>query len=235
MAGIGLVSLNQTDKGWALGYDGIQNFNNIQLQKQTLVDASGEGGGNIQMQGGGVTLKSNSGIFADTLGGQNGGGIFIRAEQLNIEDASGVSANTFSSGAGGNVSIKTGQLFVRDGAYVDARTFDRGQGGTLTVNASDFVELVGAIPNNRFPSGLFTRTEGAGGAGKLTIETGQLIVRDGAQVVAGTRNTGQGGTLEVTASDSVEVIGRSVDGQIGSGLFTQSEGTGVDCQIICPR
>jgi len=226
VAGIGLVSLNSTDKGWALGYDGVQNFNNIQLSQQTLVDASGEGGGNIQVQGRAVTLKSNSGIFADTLGRQNGGGIFIRAEQLNIEDASGVSANTFSSGAGGNVSIKTGRLFVRDGAFVDARTFDRGQGGMLTVNASDSVELVGAIPNSRFPSGLFTRTEGVGSAGKLTIETKQLIVRDGAQVSAGTRNAGQGGTLEVTASESVKVIGTSVDGQIGSGLFTQSQGTG---------
>jgi filamentous hemagglutinin family protein len=77
VAGIGLVSLNPTDKGWALGYDGVQNFNNIQLSQQALVDGSGEGGGNIQVQGGGITLKNNSGIFADTLGSQNGGGIFI--------------------------------------------------------------------------------------------------------------------------------------------------------------
>ena len=226
VAGSSLVSLTPTAQGWMLGYEGVQNFRDIQLSQAAIVDASGEGGGNVQVQGKGVTLSDKSGIFAHTLGIQNGGGIFIRAEQLNIKGASGVSANTFSSGTGGNVSIKTGNLLLQDGAYIDARTFDQGQGGDLTVNASGFVELIGTTPDGQSPSGLFTRTQGAGSAGKLTIETGQLIVRDGAEVFASTVGTGRGGTLEVTASELVEVIGR-VDSQItNGGLYSQTFGVG---------
>lgn len=51
----GLVSLTPTDKGWTLGYEGVQNFGDIQLSQQAAVDASGESGGNIQLRSRRVT------------------------------------------------------------------------------------------------------------------------------------------------------------------------------------
>jgi large exoprotein involved in heme utilization and adhesion len=59
----------------------------------------------------------------------------------------------------------------------------------------------------------------------LIINTRRLIVRDGAQVDSGTATSGKGGTLQITASESVEVIGESADGSSG-GLFAGSEGSG---------
>jgi large exoprotein involved in heme utilization and adhesion len=52
VAGNSLVSLNPTNNGWVLGYESVQNFQNIQLIQRTVngseipssVDASGEGG-----------------------------------------------------------------------------------------------------------------------------------------------------------------------------------------------
>lgn len=60
------------------------------------------------------------------------------------------------------------------------------------------------------------------------IKTGQLIVRDGAQVSASTVGGGQrGGTLAVTASESVQLIGTSPNGRVRSGLLVgTNEGTG---------
>ena len=57
VAGNSLVSLNPTNQDWTLGYEGVQNFQNIQLIKRTsngsdipsTVDTSGEGGGNIKL------------------------------------------------------------------------------------------------------------------------------------------------------------------------------------------
>jgi large exoprotein involved in heme utilization and adhesion len=53
-----------------------------------------------------------------------------------------------------------------------------------------------------------------------------LLVRDGAGVSADTLGQGKGGSLQITASEGVEVIGISADGQFSSGLFTESEGSG---------
>jgi filamentous hemagglutinin family protein len=242
-----LVNLTATNPGWALGYNDVQNFQDIQLSQGAAVDASGEGGGNIQVQGRSITLTDESGISADTLGSENGGGIFLRASQLSVRDGAGISAstygagrggnvivtasesvelsgdiysNTFGAGAGGNLTITTGRLTIRDGAVVSSGTFDTGSGGTLSVTASDFVELVGISADGLFPSSLSTSTHNAGQAGDLKVDTKRLIARDGGRVSASTFGTGRGGTLTVTASEAVELIG--VGGVFFSGLFTRT-------------
>jgi filamentous hemagglutinin family protein len=242
-----LVNLTATNPGWALGYNDVQNFQDIQLSQGAAVDASGEGGGNIQVQGRSITLTDESGISADTLGSENGGGIFLRASQLSVRDGAGISAstygagrggnvivtasesvelsgdiysNTFGAGAGGNLTITTGRLTIRDGAVVSSGTFETGSGGTLSVTASDFVELVGISADGLFPSSLSTSTHNAGQAGDLKVDTKRLIARDGGRVSASTFGTGRGGTLTVTASEAVELIG--VGGVFFSGLFTRT-------------
>ncbi|MDP8935049.1 MAG: filamentous hemagglutinin N-terminal domain-containing protein, partial [Cyanobacteriota bacterium] len=66
-----LVSLTFNDSGFALGYAGVQNFQDIQLSQGAAVnasdiDASGEGGGTIQVQGRRVVLTEDSGIISQT-------------------------------------------------------------------------------------------------------------------------------------------------------------------------
>lgn len=144
------------------------------------------------------------------------------------QQASGLFTVTEEGGTGsaGNLTINTGRLVVRDGATISTSTFSEGKGGNLTVNASDFIELTGTRPNGKFPSGLFAQTTGNGNAGNLKINTGRLVVRDGAQVSASTFNAGQGGTLTVIASDVIEIEGASPNGTFPSGLFVQSINTG---------
>ena len=45
------VSLDRTESGFILDYEGVQNFQDIQLGDRASVDASGKGGGDIQVQG----------------------------------------------------------------------------------------------------------------------------------------------------------------------------------------
>jgi large exoprotein involved in heme utilization and adhesion len=86
--------------------------------------------------------------------------------------------------------------------------------------------VIGESANRRFSSGLFASTQGSGDAGDLTIATGRLLLRDGAVVTASTRSTGKGGTLSVTASDTIEVVGSSADGRTTSSLTAQTTGAG---------
>ena len=189
VAGSGVVTLTPIDTGFALGYADVQTFGDIQLSGGAVVDASGAGGGDIQVQGRRVTLQDGSQIEASTLGAGGGGMLNVNAlESIELIGATpdGQSFSAFlalvyqgATGAGGNLTVKTEQLSFRDGLI------------------STSVEE-GAIGNG----------------GNLTVDTEQLIVRDGAQIGAGTLGKGDGGSLIVSARESVELIGDS------SGLFT---------------
>jgi large exoprotein involved in heme utilization and adhesion len=131
-------------------------------------------------------------------------------------------ANSGSRGNAGDLSIETRNLIVRDGAQVSSGTFGEGAGGNLTVKATDSVQAIGTRADGRSPSGLFTQASSRGNAGDLSIETGILIVRDGAQVGAGTRGSGASGNLTVKAKDSIQLIGTTADNRFPSGLFAQA-------------
>ena len=51
---------------WALGYEGVENFGDIQLTQGAVVDASGEGGGAIQVQGRQVSVQDGSQIQSES-------------------------------------------------------------------------------------------------------------------------------------------------------------------------
>jgi large exoprotein involved in heme utilization and adhesion len=133
-------------------------------------------------------------------------------------------STTEGIGKAGDLTITTPVLLVRDGAQVDASTIGSGDGGSLSVNASESVQLIGTITtaNGQYPSGLFTSTESTGKAGSLTITTPILLVRDGARVDTSTRGSGNGGSLNVNASESVQVIGTTADRRVGSGLIASN-------------
>ncbi|MBN3884244.1 MAG: filamentous hemagglutinin N-terminal domain-containing protein [Nostoc sp. JL34] len=208
-----LVSLKPTSQGWSLGYEGVQNFQNIRLiQRQTvdgsnissIVDASGDDAGNIQVQGKTVELS----------------GDFVRLISLTTSDKNG-----------GDITITTEKLIVQNGAQVGTSTLNKGSGGNLIVNASKSVQLIG----NNLPDStttLFTTTFSDGNAGNLTIKTGKLRVQ-GAEISAGSTAIvgdsqliiaeGKGGNLTVNASESIELIGTSAtDDSHPSGLFTSA-------------
>jgi large exoprotein involved in heme utilization and adhesion len=189
--------------------------------------------GDIEIETGRLVVRDGAQVSASTFSEGQGGTLTITASEsieLNGTSANGNPSGLFvvaqDIGVAGDIEIETGRLVVRDGAQVSASTRGRGQGGTLTVTASESIELNGTSAN-RNPSGLFVVAQDIGVAGDIEIETGRLVVQDGAQVSASTRGGGQGGTLTVTASESVQLTGTSANGQSRSGLFVGTTGTGV--------
>lgn len=165
-----------------------------------------------------------------------------------------LAAGTQGAGNSQDLTINTRRLVIQDGAVVTAGSSDRGRGGKLTVNASDSVELIGTaavaanlstfvdvigdsgvslfgvVDGRPFPSGLITGTAGTGDAGSLTITTGRLVIRDGAQASVSTTGAGNAGRLTVRASE-VELTGTSEDAKfpnsiIGSSLLTTAVSSG---------
>ncbi len=228
VSGAGTVGLNLADNQIQLNFpSGIERAD-VSLTNGTLVSTSAQGSGAIQLVGRQIRLQ-DSRVETINLGAQPGGNLTVNASEaveLYGSEAGGTFANglfteTQGEGSAGNIAIATQQLRVEGEARVSAATFGAGAGGSLTVDAMNSVELIGVDSNNpQLFTGLLTDAESSGAAGNLTINTRQLIVRDGAQVSAVTFGAGDGGNVTVNTSESVELLGATPSVLFPSGLFT---------------
>ncbi|GET43276.1 beta strand repeat-containing protein [Microseira wollei] len=192
-------------------------FGDIRFTGAASADASGNGGGIIQVQGRRIWLRDGAAILATTLGTGNGEGITVRASEslevlgfarnLLFPSIISTSSQAGSSGKAGDIAIETPTLLVGDGGVISSATFGSGMAGNMTVRASS-VEAFGTLGNS-VPSGLYATAElgSTGNAGDLTIETQRLRLTDGARVMATTTGAGNGGNLTIRARSAVEVIG----------------------------
>jgi filamentous hemagglutinin family protein len=218
-----LVSLTPITQGWLLGYQDVRNFQDIKLSQGAFVDttdiSTGNGGGDIQIQGRRLLVTEGARIEATTLGSLHGGNIQITTSEAieiigNSGDVkSGISATVCAllidcagaSGNGGDIRITTGRLTLRDGAQITTNTFGRGKAGNLTVKANE-IQLVGTSPNGERASGLFASSESTGDSGNLIIEAQRLSILDGAIAQVTTFSSGKAGDLTVNAN-LIELIG----------------------------
>ena len=135
-----------------------------------------------------------------------------------VEMTGGLYALTAGAGKAGNINITAGKLTVRDGSKISAGTDGSGDAGSVSVSARD-VELIGTSADgvNSSRLSVLASQGSTGSAGNVTVDTGRLTVRDGAQIAAGTLGSGNAGSVSVHASD-VELIGISADSISSSGL-----------------
>ncbi|MFN6481928.1 filamentous hemagglutinin N-terminal domain-containing protein [Nostoc sp. DedQUE02] len=173
-------------------------------------------GGNLIVNTQNALVQDGAIIFAGTSGAGNGGNLTINADHnVQIIGSSPVdgrltalrtSTSLNSTGNAGNLTIKAQNLLVRDGAQVFTSTFGAGKAGNLTVNASRRVELIGRSADSRFPSGLLASAEpnSTGDAGDLKLDTPQLLVRNGAEVLVNARGKGNAGIMTIN-SDTINL------------------------------
>lgn len=221
------VNLSPVSKGWALSYSDVQKFADIQLYDRTAVDASGTGGGNIEIEGRQLILTDGSQIENSILGDQPGEALRVTTsdsiELVGSNAATGIGFSILpgATGAGSELTIETRQLRLRDGAQVAVANFGNAPAGSLTVKASDSVELTGISPNGQFPTAIGTSVERGATAtgGNLIVETRQLSLRNGARMQVDTAGIGSAGNLTIKASDLVELIGvSSINSRFGTNL-----------------
>jgi filamentous hemagglutinin family protein len=214
-----------------LGNTQPAEYGDIQLTNAASADASGPGGGTIQVQGRNVTLTGGSAILTITEGTQPGGSLTVGASEsvelsgTTAEDRplfrSGLRADTYGDGNGGNLTIDAGRLAVREGASAQTGTFAAGNAGNLTIRAREAVELSAPETESVVTGGVFSGVapEATGNGGNLTVETGQLLLRGQVEVSSTTFGFGRAGDLTVNATDLVQLTGRS-------GLFASAQATG---------
>jgi filamentous hemagglutinin family protein len=214
VSGEGLVSLNPTDKGFLLGYGGVQNFGNIQLTQKASVDASGAGAGDVQVTGKRVTLSDGSQIETSTLGANNGGGLVVNAAEL-VElnnPSSGLFAQVYAgaTGNGGNLTISTKNLLVNNGAQVNTDTLGAGNGGNLTVNASGSVQLIGGGLSS------LAQPDSTGNAGDIKVNAQTINLSNQAIIKSSNAGQGNAGNILIQAQDDFSANNSLILSNIGS-------------------
>ncbi len=239
------LSVNASDSVQVIGRsaDGKSGSN---LSAQANSDATGDAG-NLTITTARLLISNGAQVSTSTFGTGKGGNLTVNAsdsvqvigESTDGKFGSNLSAQAEGTGEAGDLTITTARLLISNGAFVSATTFGSGKRGTLTVNASDSLQVIGHSADARFSSFLGAQAEGTGEAGDLTITTARLLISDGAQVSASTLDAGRGGHLIVNASDSVQVIGTSSDGEVASNLAVQADrnstGEAGDLTITTPR
>ena len=237
VAGGGKVSIVPVNKGFSFGYENAGNLGNIELTQQSAVDASGEGAGNIQVNGRRVSVSGGTSVDSWTLGAKSGGEIVVNtSELLEVIGGSGsggfdtrmlVFVNEGAIGNGGDLTVKAGELLIKDGSYILTSTSGEGKGGDVNVTANN-IQVVGVTADGSFFSNLSASSNsGIGDAGNLNIITSELLILDGGLVDTSTTGKGRGGSLNITA-DRIQVIGEAAYGLfLSSGLeSTTAFGTG---------
>lgn len=153
----------------------------------------------------------STGIINNTsVGSAPGGDINIRANTIRIEN--------------GGISSNSGAILPPEGMIISAG----GSGGNIKIQADESIEAIGLVlspldPNLTIGSGIGSSTFTAADGGDLTITTGKLIVRDGAELATASFGAGNGGELTINTTNSVELIGtKAPDGSSLGGLIATS-------------
>ncbi|MCU0526730.1 MAG: filamentous hemagglutinin N-terminal domain-containing protein [Elainella sp. Prado103] len=236
----GRVNLAPIEQGWRLeAFDQASrklNLADLTFSQGASINASGSSGGEIQLQGRRIHFNQGSWAATDAFTNGTAGRLQVFAtEQVELTGGSRTDPNQRTtlrnevyqqaSGETGQFSLITQRLILRDGAQISTGTYGSGQGVDLTISARERIELSGGTL--LYPSGLFARTNrsAVGSGGNLSIRTPHLSLQGGAQISTDTLGAGNAGNVRITASESIEVIGRNpanLNSKRGaSGLFAQ--------------
>ena len=134
----------------------------------------------------------------------------------------GVATLASGTGQAGNLTLSTQKLSIQYGATFASENFGSGAGGNVTINASDSVEISGAIrltPNSFLQSFLGALTTSSGNAGNVVVNTRQLIVNKGGRLDSSTLASGSAGSININATDSINVSDR-VPGSLNPNLIS---------------
>ncbi|MCC8997912.1 MAG: filamentous hemagglutinin N-terminal domain-containing protein [Candidatus Contendobacter sp.] len=189
--------------------------------------------GNITLSTTRLTLTRGGAITSVGSENSRSGDLNITAtESINIDainpdfvgnvDILGLS--TAAARYAGDIHISTARLTLTSGGSINTFTWSdgEGRGGDIHITASEAMTAVGP------QAGLFADAYGAGSinAGNITIATSRLSLTGGSQISSSTYGLGHGGDINITASESITIVGEGYDApsdiHFFSGVFTNS-------------
>ena len=193
--------------------------------------------GDIMLSAKGALTIKNSFVYNAVFDRGNGGDLLVDTGKLIIQDGIVATATT-SNGNAGDLVVKASDSIELTGSSSSNGTIDINVPINSFGNSSNFPVPIGLFSASLDVKNLLVQNlrnappylkdsiisslpTASGNAGNLTIETGRLIVSNGAVISAGSTTPGRAGNLFVNAKDSIELSDTSAnDAPQGLGLFT---------------
>jgi filamentous hemagglutinin family protein len=220
------VNLTSVAEGFSLGYEGVQNFRDIQLSQAATVDAGGLVAGDIRLQGKNITLTEGSQIGSSTVGtslSQDTPGI-VEINAIDTITIDGVNpSNDVSSGifsqvdfdAVGNASdlnITTGNLtLTNSGSISSSGTSGEGDAGAIDIIATGDLTINGESQGNFLGSSSINIFGETGNNGRIKLSTTNLTLINGGEIIA-SAGVGDVAEIDITATGDITIGGESQDG-----------------------
>ncbi len=207
----GSVNINARD---TVSFNGVGS-NGLPSAAFSTVESGAVGNGTgINITAGSLSVMNGALLSASTRGQGNGGNITLNANTLEAVNGGQVLTTSRSSGKAGNIIINATDsvtLAGSDPSYF-ARLAQPGEKvGVFEVFGKKVPTDEQVFADAGPASGLFASTfeNSTGQGGDLTVTTGQLVIRDDAQVNVSSEGTGNAGNLEVT-SRNLQLDNRAV-------------------------
>ena len=193
--------------------------------------------GDLNVTTGTLELVGGAQLISNIFGQGNAGNINIVASDITFSGVSdgftsGVLSNVENgaNGTGGVIDIKADLLSLTDGGQIQAAIRDasgtlpggNGNAGKVVIEVRGSFDVSGI--NGVYPSAVFTLV-GSGAEGKggdINIKARSLTLAEGAQINTATSGRGNGGNIEISATDPTN----SVVIRGGSFIQSSSYGTG---------
>ncbi|MDM8568545.1 filamentous hemagglutinin N-terminal domain-containing protein [Thiotrichales bacterium HSG1] len=129
-------------------------------------------------------------------------------------------SNGVQGGDGGNITIKADNLLLKDGGMINSNssavhTNRSGDTGKITIQVNKETKLSGVNPYGEteydFGSGIYAKTIGIGDnngqSGQIDLQTGNLIIEQGAVIKTDTNSATKGGDINIVARDNILITG----------------------------
>ena len=145
------IDLIKVSNGFTFDYSEVTNFRDISFLGNSVIDASGNVGGNIQVTGKNIFINDVSSIQANTLGNGIGNNINIFALDSIVingienenNSLSGVYSRVLSdaTGTGGNINIEANNLSLENYSILTTDTLGEGNSGNININIINSLNL----------------------------------------------------------------------------------------------
>ena len=198
-----------------------------------FTDVTGMGkGGEINIKSGLLTVTNASKLDSGTSGIGDAGDITFNTNSLSVTNNSEAIASTSGVGNAGNLTFNTDSLLVNNESFLAASANGRGNAGNITINANGEVTFdngaklytdVNQLPFNN-------NTEIKGDGGDIEINSGSLLVRNGAQLITSTSGIGNAGNIIINTDlllvNNESFLAASANGRGDAGNITINNANG---------
>ncbi|MEE4356316.1 MAG: filamentous hemagglutinin N-terminal domain-containing protein, partial [Desulfococcaceae bacterium] len=203
--------------------DSLRLIGNGEKNTGIFSTAGAEGNaGQITVRTPDIFITDNAEISTESTGTGKAGDISVTQdiERIEIRNRGTLSSANRADGDAGSIFLSPAEYLFLENAFVTTEAAE-GKGGEIRISTP----LLRAGENSRISAGV---SAGMKEGGRIDIHTQNMEFTGGARAESSTGGEGRGGTITITASDSLYLSGK---GEMSSGIFSMTDHKGSAGQI----